>query len=114
MISILDPRTWIAAIVLCAAALGIGYWRGNVAGRAAVQAKWDAEKRRQEQAVLKAEHSGQVASADYQKGKANEQERIQVVRETVIRTVSGPCLDADGLRLANEAIGGLPAASAAR
>lgn len=32
MISILDPRALIAAIALCAASVGIGYWRGNVAG----------------------------------------------------------------------------------
>ena len=56
MISILDPRAWIAAVVLCAASVGIGYWRGNVAGRASVQAKWDAaalvwqeQNRKQEQ-----------------------------------------------------------------
>lgn len=56
MISILDPRVWIAAVVLCAASLGIGHWRGNVAGRAAVQAQWDAaalvwqeQNRKQEQ-----------------------------------------------------------------
>ena len=56
MISILDPRAWISAVVLCVASVGIGYWRGNVAGRASVQAKWDAaalkwneETRKQEQ-----------------------------------------------------------------
>ena len=56
MISILDPRAWIAAVALCVASVGIGYWRGNVAGRASVQAKWDAaalkwneETRKQEQ-----------------------------------------------------------------
>jgi hypothetical protein len=56
MISILDPRAWIAAVALCVASVGIGYWRGNVAGRATVQAKWDAaalkwneETRKQEQ-----------------------------------------------------------------
>ena len=61
MISILDPRAWIAAVALCAAALGIGYWRGNVAGRASVQAKWDAaalmwqaENRKQEQVYAQA------------------------------------------------------------
>lgn len=41
MISILDPRAWIAAIALCAASVGIGYWRGNTNGKATVQAKWD-------------------------------------------------------------------------
>lgn len=56
MISILDPRVWIAAVVLCAASLGIGHWRGNVNGKATVQAKWDAaalvwqeQNRKQEQ-----------------------------------------------------------------
>lgn len=56
MISILDPRAWIAAVVLCAAAVGLGYWRGNVNGKATVQAKWDAaalvwqeQNRKQEQ-----------------------------------------------------------------
>ena len=56
MISILDPRAWLVAIALCAASVGVGYWRGNVAGRAAVQAKWDAaalvwqeQNRKQEQ-----------------------------------------------------------------
>ena len=56
MISILDPRAWLIAIALCAASVGIGYWRGNVAGRAAVQAEWDAavivwreQNRKQEQ-----------------------------------------------------------------
>lgn len=57
MISILDPRAWIAAVVLCVASMGIGYWRGNTNGKATVQAKWDAaivaenitrEKQRQE------------------------------------------------------------------
>lgn len=41
MISILDPRAWIAAVVLCVASMGIGYWRGNTNGKATVQAKWD-------------------------------------------------------------------------
>lgn len=61
MISILDPRAWIAAVALCVASVGIGYWRGNVAGRASVQAKWDAadlmwqaENRKQEQVYAKA------------------------------------------------------------
>ena len=118
MISILDPRAWIAAVALCAACVGIGYWRGNVASRASVQAKWDAEKLAQQQAVIAATQAdmqaGQIASADYKKGKGDETERIRVVRETVIRTVTGPCLDVDGLRNVNTAIGGLPAPGAAR
>lgn len=61
MISILGPRAWIAAVALCVASVGIGYWRGNVAGRASVQAKWDAadlmwqaENRKQEQVYAQA------------------------------------------------------------
>ena len=69
MISILDPRAWIAAVVLCAAAVGIGYWRGNTNGKAMVQAQWDAEKLAQQQAIIEATQSdmqaGQAASAKY-------------------------------------------------
>ena len=118
MISILDPRAWIAAVALCVASVGIGYWRGNVAGRASVQAKWDAERLAQQQAVIAATQAdmqaGQIASADYKKGKVDETERIRVVRETVIRTVTGPCLDDRGLFHVNAAIGGISSASAAR
>ena len=118
MISILDPRALIAAIALCAASVGIGYWRGDVAGRASVQSKWDAERLAHQQAVIAATQAdmqaGQIASADYKKGKVDEAERIRVVRETVVRTVTGPCLDDRGLRITNQAIGGVPAASAAR
>lgn len=118
MISILDPRAWIAAVALCVAAVGIGYWRGNVAGRASVQAEWDAEKTKQQQAIIEATqsdmHAGQQASTDYQQVISNEQERIRIVRETVVRTITGPCLDDRGLRITNQAIGGISAASAAR
>lgn len=118
MISILDPRAWIAAVVLCVASVGIGYWRGNVAGKAAVHAAWDKERAEQQAAVTAATISdmtaGQRASATYQQGLQDEKERIRVVRETVVRTVTGPCLDDRGLRITNQAIGGVPAASAAR
>ena len=118
MISILDPRAWIAAVVLCVASVGIGYWRGNVAGRASVQAKWDAAKAEQAQIAASASAAdttaGQQASATYQRGLQDEKTRIKVIRETVIRTVTGPCLSPDGLRLANQAIGGVSPASAAR
>ena len=118
MISILDPRAWIAAVVLCVASVGIGYWRGNVAGKAAVHAAWDKERAEQQAAVTAATISdmtaGQRASATYQQGLQDEKERIRVVRETIVRTVSGHCFDADGLRLANKAISGVPPASSAR
>ena len=118
MISILDPRAWIAAVALCAASVGIGYWRGNVAGRASVQAKWDKERAEQQAAVSAATISdmtaAQQASNSYQGVISNDKERIKVIRETVVRTVTGPCLSDDWLRLANQAIGGVPSASAAR
>ena len=118
MISILGPRAWIAAVALCVASVGIGYWRGNVAGRASVQAKWNQERAEQQAAASQnfanAVAAANEASAAYQQGKANEQERIRMIRQTVVRTVAGPCLSDDGLRNVNEAIGGVPPASAAR
>ena len=118
MISILDPRALIAAIALCAASVGIGYWRGNVAGKASVQAAWNQERAEQAAIVAQAASAdataGQQASATYQRGLQDEKERIRIVRETVTRTVSGHCFDADGLRHVNTAIGGVPPASAAR
>ena len=118
MISILDPRALIAAIALCAASVGIGYWRGNVAGKASVQAAWNQERAEQAQIAASATAAdtaaGQQASATYQQGLQDEKTRIKVIRETVIRTVTGPCLGPDSVRIVNQAIGGVPAASAAR
>lgn len=118
MISILDPRALIAAIALCAASVGIGYWRGNVAGRASVQAKWDADKAEQAQIAASATAAdttaGQQASATYQEHLQDEKARIKVIRDVVVRTVAGPCLDDAGLFNVNQAIGGVPASSAAR
>ena len=118
MISILDPRALIAAIALCAASVGIGYWRGNVAGKASVQAAWNQERAEQAAIVAQAASAdtaaGQQASATYQRGLQDEKARIKVIRDVVVRTVAGPCFDADGLRHVNTAISGLPPASAAR
>ena len=116
--TLLDPRVWIAALLIALAGFGLGYLRGNANGKAAVQAQWDKERAALQAAVTEAKdkdiNQGQQASARYQEQKANEKERIRVVRETVIRTVTGPCLSDDGVRLANQAISGVPAASAAR
>ena len=116
--TLLDPRVWIAALLIAVAGFGLGYVKGNTNGKAKVQAQWDKERAALQAAVTEAKdkdiNQGQQASARYQEQKANEKERIRVVRETVIRTVTGPCLDADGLRHVNTAISGLPAASAAR
>ena len=117
-LTLLDPRVWIAALLIALAGFGLGYLRGNTNGKAAVQAQWDKERAALQAAVTEAKdkdiNQGQQASARYQEQKANEAERIRVVRETVVRTVTGPCLDANGLRLANQAIGGVPPASASR
>ena len=118
MISILDPRALIAAIALCAASVGIGYWRGNVAGKASVQAAWNQERAEQAAIVAQAASAdataGQQASATYQEHLQDEKARIKVIRDVVVRTVAGPCLDDNGLRHVNTAISGLPPASAAR
>lgn len=112
---------WLAgAAVLALAGLMVhAYGRSRYnAGAASVQTKWDASKAEQAQiaasAVAADTTAGQQASNSYQGVISNEKERIRVVRNTVIRTVTGPCLGPDSVRLANEAIGGLPAASAAR
>lgn len=88
------------------------------AGAASVQAKWGAARAEQAQIAASAAAAdttaGQQASNSYQGVISHEKERIRVVRETVIRTVSGPCLDDAGLFNVNQAIGGVPPASAAR
>lgn len=114
----LDPRVWIAALLIVLAGFGLGYLRGNANGKATVQAQWDKAKLEQQQAVAQAKdkdiNQGQQASARYQEQKANEKERIRVVRQVVTRTVTGECFDADSLRLVNETIRPISAASVAR
>lgn len=44
MIALLDPKTWLAAVLVAGISGGIGYWRGSAAGRASVQARWDKAK----------------------------------------------------------------------
>ena len=116
--TLLDPRVWIAALLVALAGFGLGYLRGNANGKAAVQAQWDKERAALQAAVTEAKdkdiNQGQQASARYQEQKANEKERIRVVRETVTRTVTGPCLGPDSVRLINETIRPVPAASASR
>ena len=88
------------------------------AGQAQVQATWDAAKAEQAQIAASATAAdttaGQQASATYQQGLQDEKTRIKVIRETVIRTVTGPCLGPDSVRIVNQAIGGISAASATR
>lgn len=108
-----------AAVLAFAGLMVHAYGRSRYnAGAASVQAKWDAAKAEQAQIAASASAAdttaGQQASATYQQGLQDEKTRIKVIRETVIRTVTGPCLSPDGLRLANQAIGGVSPASAAR
>ena len=112
---------WLAGAALLALALLFIHAYGQTqykAGQAQVQAKWDAASAQHqinvEQSLANAMAAANAASLAYQTEKTNEAERIRVVRETVIRTVTGPCLGPDGLRVVNSAIGGVPAASAAR
>ena len=121
MIFVIKHWRWLAGAALLAfAALMVhayGRSRYNV-GAASVQAKWDAASAQHqinvEQSLANAMAVANQSSQAYQEGKKNEAERIRVVRETVARTVSGPCFDDAGLRVVNQAIGGVPAASAAR
>ena len=88
------------------------------AGQAQVQATWDAASAQHqinvEQSLANAMAAANQSSQAYQEGKKNEAERIRVVRETVTRAVTGPCLGPDSVRIVNQAISGVPAASAAR
>lgn len=116
--TLLDPRTWLAALLIAAAGFGLGYVKGNTNGKAAIQAQWDAAKAEAAQAAASATvadvQTGQQASVEYQKERASNEERIRVVRQVVTRTVTGPCLD-DGVReQINAAINPLQSASAAR
>ena len=121
MIFVIKHWRWLAgAAVLAFAGLMVhAYGRSRYnAGAATVQAKWDAASAQHqinvEQSLANAMAAANQASQAYQTEKTNEAERIRVVRETVTRTVTGPCLDDRGLRITNQAIGGVPAASAAR
>ena len=112
---------WLAgAIVLALAGLMVhAYGRSRYnAGAASVQAKWDAASAQHqinvEQSLANAIAAANAASLAYQTEKTNEAERIRTIKQTVVRTVSGPCLDDAGLFNVNQAIGGVPAASAAR
>ena len=113
-------RYFAGAAVLAFAALMVhAYGRSRYnAGAASVQAMWDASKAEQAQIAASAAASdasaGQQASATYQQGSQDEQTRIKVIRDVVIRTVTGPCLSYDGLRHINTALGGVPPPSSAR
>ena len=108
-----------AAVLAFAGLMVHAYGRSRYnAGAASVQAKWDAASAQYqinvEQSLANAMAVANQSSLAYQPEKTNEAKRIRIVRETVTSTVTGPCLDDAGLRNVNEAIGGLPAASASR
>ena len=88
------------------------------AGQAQVQATWDAASAQHqinvEQSLANAMAVANAARLAYQTEKTNEAERIRTIKQTVVRTVSGPCLDDAGLFNVNQAISGVPAASASR
>lgn len=116
--TLLDPRVWIAALLIAVAGFGLGYVKGNTNGKAKVQAQWDAAKAEAAQVAASATvtdvQTGQQASAEYQSERNKHAEQTRIVRQTVVRTVTGPCLGPDSVRIVNQAISGLPAASAAR
>lgn len=122
MLPVINPKTWAtaigAAMLISGVSGGIGYWRGNVKGQAKVQSQWDIAKAEAITAAANAttadQQTGQQASAEYQSERNKHAEQIRVVRQTVVRTVTGPCLD-DGVReQINIAIRGVPGASPAR
>ena len=113
MIFALKHWRWLAGAALLAfAALMVhAYGRSRYnAGAASVQAKWDAASAQHqinvEQSLANAIAAANAASLAYQTEKTNEAERIRVVRETVTRTVTGPCLDERGVGIINNAIKG--------
>ena len=116
--TLLDPRVWIAAILIALAGFGLGYVKGNTNGKATIQAQWDKERAALQAVVTEAKdkdiNQGQQASAEYQSERNKHAEQTRIVRQTVVRTVTGPCFDDDGVRHLNAAISGLPAASASR
>ena len=108
-----------AAVLAFAGLMVHAYGRSRYnAGAASVQAKWDAASEQHqinvEQSLANAMAAANAASLAYQTEKTNEAERIRTIKQTVVRTVSGPCLDDAGLFNVNQAIGGVPPASAAR
>ena len=112
---------WLAgtAVLAFAGLMVHAYGRSRYnAGAASVQAKWDAASAQHqfsvEQSLANAMAAANQSSLAYQTEKTNEAERIRVVRETVTRTVTGPCLGPDSVRIVNQAISGISPVSASR
>ena len=117
--TLLDPRTWLAALAALTIATGLGYWRGSVHGAERVQAQWDMAKAAAERAAIKQQQQqaeqARAASSQYQQEHANDQQQTRIVRETVVQYVDRPvyrdrqCLDDRLLDNINAAIAGKPA-----
>lgn len=120
MTMLLLRKYWLPLLLVALglAAAAACYRSGHKAGSAKVQAEWNEAKKAAAEAVAQAKDQdidkGQQASIQYQEQKANEKERIRIVRQVVTRTVTGECFDAGSLQHLNEAIRHLPTASAAR
>jgi Protein of unknown function (DUF2514) len=96
--SILDPRLWLALVLVIAAAFGAGYWRGDKAGQAKVQGLWAAEK---------ATQLAQARERDAENRQIEQRRQSMVMeannaarkRETVLRgAASAARTELDGLR----------------
>jgi hypothetical protein len=71
MLSLLDPRIWLAIAIAAALSFGAGFWKGNAHGESTVRAEWQSataaanqESRRLEQArQRRADESAKLAAA---------------------------------------------------
>ena len=116
--SILDHRAWLALLLALAAAFGLGYWRGSTvatrterAACAAGHAALQAAAASQQQADAGKAHE---ASTNFQQEQTHVRTQIRTIRETVVRTVPGPCLSDDSVRQLNSAVAGVPDSAASR
>ena len=101
MISILDPRAWLAALLALAISSGLGYWRGHVSGSSGVQARWDADTTRQQladtQRALAAEQVNREKEQELRN--AAESNARQTEAELANARHAGAAADAAGSRL---------------
>lgn len=115
MISILDPRAWLAALLAVAMAAGLGYWRGHVAGASSIQSRWDADITRQQladtQRALAAEQVNRQKEQELRN--AAESNARQVQTELAEARRAGAAADAAGNRLRQQ-VAQLVAAAKAR
>ena len=90
MMTLLDPRVWIAALLVALAGFGLGYVKGNTNGKAKVQAQWDKDIAQRE--------SAQRAEKDRLERHYEDQiQQAIAARDAQIKRVQA---DADGARAA--------------